>query len=221
MLRVPPVAIGFFAEPPEGIEHFGDGPAPSGCTFWQLAQQGQTFYTLPDDHLCAVGTYTHSLTPPASAPMGLQDTVEFMVKNEYLKEEEVPSIPTLATPLQVVAYAPADAAAFEPDVVVVAIDPGRAMILFEAALRAGAGDPATTILGRPGCGVVPQAANSGRSALSFGCIGNRTYTGLPDSEFYLAIPGDKWEAVAAAVDEITGANAAMEGYYRSTLTGDE
>ncbi len=144
-----------------------------------------------------------------------------MVKNEYLKEDDVPAIPTLDASPQVVAYAPADAAAFEPDVVIIAVEPAKAMILFEASLRADAGDAASTILGRPGCGVVPQAMNSARSALSFGCMGNRTYAGLPDSEMYLAAPGDKWEAVAGAVEEITGANAAMESYYRSTLIAEE
>ncbi len=219
-LRVPPVAIGFFADPPAGVEHYSDEPVPAGCTFWQLAQQGLTFYTLPEDHLCAVGSYTHSLTPSGVAPIDLQNTVQFMVENDYLREEEVPAIPTLDRAPEVVAYAPADAAVFEPSVVVVAVEPGRAMVLFEAALRAGAGDPATTILGRPGCGVIPQAANSGRAALSFGCIGNRTYTGLPDNELYLAIPGDKWEAVAGAVEEITSANASMESYYRGTLVAE-
>lgn len=217
MLRVPPIAIGLFAEPPEGVPPYEDGPAPSGCTFWQLAQQGLTFYTVPTDHLCAVGSYTHSLSPSAAAPIDLQGTVRFMVESDYLREEEVASIPTLGTTPQVVAYAPADSGAFEPSVVVVAADPGRAMVLFEAALRAGAGDPATTILGRPGCAIVPKAVNGGRAALSFGCIGNRTYTGLPDSELYLAIPGDQWEAVANAVEEITSANASMESYYKGTL----
>jgi uncharacterized protein (DUF169 family) len=217
MLRVPPVAIGLFADPPAGVEHYTNGPVPAGCTFWQLAQQGLTFYTLPADHLCAVGSYTHSLAASTAAPMDLPSTVQFMIESEYLKEEEISSIPTLEKAPELVAYGPADAATFEPSVVVVAAEPGHAMVLFEASLRAGAGDPATTILGRPGCGVVPQTVNSGRSALSFGCIGNRTYTGLPDSELYLAIPGDQWEAVAGAVDEITGANTSMESYYQSTL----
>jgi uncharacterized protein (DUF169 family) len=217
MLRVPPVAIGFFVEPPEGVAHYRDRAVPSGCTFWLLAQQGLTFYTLPEDHLCAVGSYTHNLTPSVAASIDLQNTVQFMAENDYLKEEEVTSIPTLDRSPEVVAYAPADAAMFEPSVVIVAVEPARAMVLFEAAWRAGAGDPATTILGRPSCGVIPQAANSDRAAVSFGCIGNRTYTGLLDNELYLAIPGEKWEAVADSVEEITRANSSMESYYNATL----
>ncbi len=217
MLRVPPVAIGLFSEPPAGVSRYADEPAPSGCTFWQRAQEGLVFYTLPEDHLCAVGSHTHNMAPSASAPVDLQGTIELMVENRYIEEEEVPAIPTLNDSPRVVAYGPADASAFEADVVIVAAEPSRAMLLFEAALRAGAGDPAATILGRPGCAVVPQAVNSGRAALSFGCMGNRTYTGLLDSELYLAIPGGKWAAVAASLEEIMNANASMAAYYKQTL----
>jgi uncharacterized protein (DUF169 family) len=219
-LRVPPIAIGLFSEPPPGVERYADEAVPSGCSFWAQAQSGLTFYTLPEDHLCAVGSYTHNMTPAAAAPLDLQDTVEFMVEQRYLEADDVPAIPTLSSSPSVVAYGPVDARAFEPDVVLVAAEPGRAMLLFEAAVRAGAGDPAATILGRPGCGAVPQAVNSGRAALSFGCIGNRTYTGLPDSELYLSVPGASWDAVAAAAEEIVGANASMEAYYQQTLLAD-
>lgn len=217
MLRVPPVAIGLFSEPPPGVNRYADEAVPSGCSFWALAQSGLTFYTLPEDHLCAVGSYTHSIPPAAAAPLDLEDTVGFMVEQRYLEPDDVPAIPTLSNAPNVVAYGPVDARAFEPDVVIVSAEPGRAMLLFEAAVRAGAGDPAATILGRPGCAAVPQAVNSGRAALSFGCIGNRTYTGLPDSELYLSVPGEHWDGVASAVEEIVRANSSMEDYYRSTL----
>ena len=29
---------------PAGVEHYGDGQAPSGCSFWQRAQEGHVFY---------------------------------------------------------------------------------------------------------------------------------------------------------------------------------
>ena len=216
-LRVPPIGIGFFSEPPAGVEHYDDGLAPSGCTFWQRAQEGHVFYATAQDQSCAVGLYTHNLTPPEAAASDLEDTIGLMVENRYIETDDVAGIPTLDRTPQVVAYGPADSGAFTPDVVIVAAEPARAMLLFEAAIRAGAGDPAATILPRPGCAVVPQAANSDRASLSFGCIGNRTYTGLPDSELYVAIPGDRWEAVASAVEEIVNANASMESHYRRTL----
>jgi len=219
-LRVPPIAIGTFAEPPPGVEPYAGDSVPSGCSFWAIAQSGLTFYTVPEDHLCAVGSYTHSLTPSPAAPLGLQDTVEFMVANRYIEGRDVPTIPTLSESPNVVAYGPVDERAFEPDVVMVSAEPSRAMLLMEASVRAGAGDPAATLMGRPSCGIVPQSANTGRSAFSLGCIGNRTYTGLTDAEMYMSVPGESWDAVASAVEEIVGANAAMGAYHRQTLLAD-
>ncbi len=95
-------------------------------------------------------------------------------------------------------------------------------MIYEAALRSGAGDALTNTLGRPGCAVLPLAINTGVAALSFGCKGNRTFTGLPDNEMYQAIPGDKWETVLAAVSDIIAANTKMERYYldhRTSLAG--
>ena len=57
-LRVPPIGIGFFSEPPAGVEHYGDGQAPAGCSFWQRAQEGHVFYATAEDQGCAVGLYT-------------------------------------------------------------------------------------------------------------------------------------------------------------------
>ena len=42
---------------------------------------------------------------------------------------------------------------------------------------------------------------------------NRTFTGLPFEEIYVAIPGDKWEAVLEKLTEAHEANATMERYY--------
>ena len=62
------------------------------------------------------------------------------------------------------------------------------MLVAEAAQAAGvAGDGAT--LGRPTCAVLPQAIATAKTASSFGCIGNRVYTGAHDDEGYFAIPG--------------------------------
>lgn len=187
--------------------------------FWQKAWDGQAFYTLPEDHYnCAVGAYTHGLSLPAERAHELEDTVGLMVQNHYLEMAEVPGIPTLEAGDKVVAYAPAAVGAFEPTVVLVAAKPSQAMLLYEAALKAGTGNALLNVLGRPGCAVVPLALNGQSSALSFGCMGNRTFTGLPDEELYVAIPGDKWGAVVQQLRETTlGANKAMGAYYRSKL----
>jgi len=211
-----PVAIGFLDAAPAGMETWGGGPVAAGCAFWRTAMNGRSFYTEPSDHYqCAVGAYTHAIAIPAGQGAVLQDTIGFMVGNGYLQLAEIPSIPKLAATPKFVAYAPASKATFPADVIVLAARPAAAMLIYEAALRAGAGDPLMGAIGRPACAVLPLTMQSGKAALSFGCKGNRTFTGLPDEELYLAIPAAKWDAVVAVAEEITNANAAMEAHYKA------
>jgi uncharacterized protein (DUF169 family) len=160
-----------------------------------------------------VGAYTHGITIPA-----LNDTVGFMVSSGYLRIEEVPSIPVLPRAPSFVAYAPMTdgqaSAKFPVDLIVIAARPAAAMLIYEAALRGGAGDAVTQALGRPACAVLPLSFESGMAAVSFGCKGNRTFTGLPDDELYLAIPAAKWDALVAAAREIVAANGVMGAHYK-------
>jgi uncharacterized protein (DUF169 family) len=216
-LRRSPIAVAFLDSPPAGLAKW-TGAAPAGCAFWRAAMDGRAFYTVAADHYnCAVGSYTHALALPADRGAVLEDTIGFMVGNGYVQIAEVPSIPVLPKSPAVIAYAPVDQAPFDPAVILIAAKPYAAMIIYEAALRAGAGDALTHALGRPGCAVLPLSLNSGAAALSFGCKGNRTFTGLPDDELYVAIPGSKWRDVENALDSILNANAAMETYYRQKL----
>jgi hypothetical protein len=65
------------------------GPVPFGCTFWQKAQQGYIFYTVPSDHYnCPVGAYTHNIALPAERAGELNDTLEFMGANNYVAMKE-------------------------------------------------------------------------------------------------------------------------------------
>jgi uncharacterized protein (DUF169 family) len=209
-----PIAIGFFDELPEGLEPWDSGAVPAGCAFWREAMDGRTFYTVPADHQnCAVGSWTHNIPIP---PDALNSTVGFMVASGYIQMSEVPMIPVLPRSPRYVAYGPAEEGRFRADVVVIAAKPAAMMLLYEAALRCWAGNMLTPALGRPGCAVLPMSINSGAAALSFGCKGNRTFTGLPDEEMYLAIPGTKWDAVVETLQGIADANATMGAHY-STL----
>lgn len=211
-----PVAIGFFDDDaPAGVQQWTGGAVPAGCAFWREAWEGRTFYTVPADHYnCAVGSYTHNIPQPVERETALNDTIGFMISSGYLQMSEVPMIPVLPKTPKYVAYGPAEERRFRADVVVIAATPAAMMMIYEAALRAGVGNLATPALGRPGCAVLPMAINSGSSALSFGCKGNRTFTGLPAQELYLAIPGTKWDAVADTLRVIANANATMEAHYK-------
>lgn len=210
----PPIAIGFFDSPPPGVPRWEGGPVAAGCMFWEKAMGGHTFYTVPSDHYnCAVGSYTHRIALPAERAHELNDTIVFMAEKNYLVPAEVPGIPTLAKSPGAVVYGPIEGARFHADVVLIAAKPVHAMLIYEAAIKAGASSAVTNALGRPACAVLPLTTTSSQTSISLGCRGNRTFTGLPDEEIYVAIPGDKWEAVLEKLTVAHEANAAMERYY--------
>lgn len=214
-LDSPPVGVAFLDAPPAGVAEWDGGAAPAGCAFWKQAMSGRTFYTVQSaHHNCAVGSYTHRIPMPDDRAQELEKTIGFMVSSGYLRMEEVPGIPTLPRTPAVVAYGPAEpAASFKPDVVIVAANPGQAMMLYEAALRAGVGQALTNVLGRPGCASLPLAVQSGTAAMSFGCKGNRTFTGISDQQMYFVVPGPAWPKLAAELEGVLSANRAMASHY--------
>jgi uncharacterized protein (DUF169 family) len=213
-----PVAIAFLDAPPHGLKAHNQGAQPASCSFWKLAQEGEGFYTGQAEHYgCAVGSHTHSIPLPEARAGELKDTIGFMVKAGYVREAEIPLISTLPRSPKFIAYAPVARAKFVPDVVVVAAPPAQAMLLYEAALRADACGLAADVLGRPACAVLAYTVKGGKAALSFGCKGNRTFTGLGDDEMYVTIPGAKWADVTAALQAITAANAKMAVHYEAKL----
>jgi uncharacterized protein (DUF169 family) len=205
-----PVSVSFVDEKPEGVEPFS-GTQPSGCSFWRLASAGWVFYTVPSDHFnCAVGAYTHNVSLSAEREQELNQTLQLMFGVGYVLPEEIPGIPRLAKTPAAVVYAPLGDAPVQPSVVLFACRPGAAMLLNEAAMRAGSGGTLPP-LGRPTCMALPAALDRG-TVSSLGCIGNRVYTGLGDDELYVAVPGADLEKVAAALDIIVSANQALEQY---------
>jgi uncharacterized protein (DUF169 family) len=208
-----PVAIAFGESAPAGVAPL-DGTQPSGCSFWRLASAGKTFYTVPSDHYnCPIGSYTHNIALPKEREPELMNTLSLMVNAGYLKMHEVPGIPRLPKTPAITIYAPLGVTPVDPDAVLVSGTPGRLMLLHEAATRA-LDDRAMPVplLGRPTCMAIPAALSSG-IASSFGCIGNRIYTGISDEEFYTVIAGKHLAAILAELDTIASANAALSEYH--------
>jgi len=205
-----PVAVAHLDAPPAGIERF-EGSEPSSCSFWRLAAAGKVFYTLPENHFnCAVGAYTHNIALSKEREKETEQILKVMFDLGYVKPEEVPQIPRLAKAPTALVYAPLGAAPVAPDVVLFACKPSAAMLLNEAANRAGvaSGSPA---LGRPTCMALPASLQHG-AILSLGCIGNRVYTGLSEDEMYFVVRGKDLPAVAEALKTITTANSALQQY---------
>lgn len=207
-----PVAVAFPPAPPSGVAKY-EGSQPSGCSFWRLASEGRTFYTVADHHYnCPIGAYTHNIALPPARAHELEETLGLMASIGYLRMAEVPAIPRLADPPAVVVYAPLGATPVDPDVVLFWGPPGRIMLLQEAALRASVSASLQT-LARPTCMVLPAALSHGTVA-STGCVGNRVYTELDDTELYVAVPGRDLARVAGEASLIRSANAALLDYHR-------
>jgi uncharacterized protein (DUF169 family) len=211
-LRRRPVAIAVRDTLPPGVPKF-TGTMPSGCSFWRLALEGRTFYTVPSDHYnCAIGSYTHNIPLPPERAEELEDTLRFMIGIGYVRMEEVPGIPRLpSTPVAIV-YAPLGETPVDPDVVLFLGPAGSVMLLQEAAIRAGVAAQLNT-LGRPTCMAVPAAMALGM-VVSTGCVGNRVYTGAEEGELYAAIPGKDLARVAQETETISSANAKLLQYHK-------
>ena len=205
-----PVAIAFLETAPAGVQKF-EGSEPSGCSFWRLAAGGKVFYTVPENHFnCAVGAYTHNIALSPEREKETEQTLKMMFDLGYVTPEEVPQIPRLAKTPAAIVYAPLGEIPVAPDVVLFACKPSAAMLLNEAASRAGVASGAPA-LGRPTCMALPASLQHG-AILSLGCIGNRVYTGLGEDEMYIVLRGKDLRAVADALDVITSANSALHEY---------
>jgi uncharacterized protein (DUF169 family) len=126
--------------------------------------------------------------------------------------EEIPGVFHLEQSPKVVIYAPLGDAPLPPSVVLVSGQPGRIMIVAEAATRAGAMS-ALPLLGRPTCMAIPASMANG-GVTSAGCIGNRIYTGLAEDELYLTLRGSDLERIAAEIETVESANQTLAQYHQ-------
>ncbi|HXY00440.1 MAG TPA: DUF169 domain-containing protein [Candidatus Limnocylindrales bacterium] len=205
-----PVAVTFLEAPPAGVRRF-EGTEPSGCSFWRLAAEGQSFYTVPGNHFnCAVGAYTHNIPLSPERQKETEQTLKMMFNLGYVQPEEVPEIPRLAKSPQAIRYSPLSDARTEPDLVLFAAKPAAAMLLQEAVNRAGVASGAP-VLGRPTCMALPASLQHG-AMISLGCIGNRVYTGLSDDELYVVLRGKDLPTVVEALKTIGMANTTLRDY---------
>jgi uncharacterized protein (DUF169 family) len=207
-----PVAVRFLDQPPQAVGRF-EGNVPSGCTFWRLASEGRSFYTVPSDHYnCPIGSHTHNIRLPKDRAEELQQTLSLMADIGYIRMEEVAQIPQLRRTPEAVLYTPLADTSEEPDVVVFAGRPKSLMLLQEAAVRAGGPGP-VTVMGRPTCMALPAAMDQGL-VMSFGCIGNRIYTEAGEDELYLVVPGRDIGPLTEEAVTIASANTKLAAYHR-------
>jgi uncharacterized protein (DUF169 family) len=218
-LPVPPVAISFRPNPPAGVAHVG-ASQPASCGYWKLAQEGQVFFTEANDHVrCPVGAHTHGVPLTPEQGKELEGLIGTMVHLQYLDPAEVPNIPHRPKQPQfgVVLYAPLGKEPVPADVVMVRGNAHQLMLLAEAAQKAGVAGSGPA-MGRPTCAVMPQAMQSNKTAASFGCVGNRVYTGAGENDAWFAIPGEALAKVEATLGTILNANRELEKFHKARAT---
>jgi uncharacterized protein (DUF169 family) len=218
-LAQPPIAVCLLDEMPPGVEAW-TGPAPAGCRFWQEAST-RVFATVPADHAnCAIGQYTHNLSMTPVSEKDLGDALRIFDSLSYVRQQDIPLIPVLQSQPKYVLYGPLTAVTAAPDVVLLFVKPGQTLILSEASWQVEGGMPPA--MGRPACAVVPQAANSARSALSLGCCGARAYLDvLTDDVALYALPGPGLEALAERIAALASANGTLTKFHQLRRTDIE
>lgn len=211
-LTQPPVAICLADTVPEGVAEWS-GHSPAGCRFWQEATT-RTFATSAADHeRCSIGQYTHGLEMSPAAGEDLGDALKVFADLTYVRPEDLAAIPVLAAKAKHVIYGPLASAPAVPDVVLLFVRADQTLILSEASQQLEGGLPPA--MGRPACAVVPQARNSGRSALSLGCCGARAYLDvLTDDVALYAVPGATVGAFAERVAALSQANAILTQFHQ-------
>jgi uncharacterized protein (DUF169 family) len=211
-LSQPPVAVCLTGELPPGVEAWS-GHSPAGCQFWQTAAS-RVFATVSSDHdLCSIGQYTHNLDMTPAAGKDLGDALKVFAELGYVREQDVAQIPVLQSKPKYVIYGPLADIPVQPDVVLLFVRADQTLILSEASQQLENGMPPA--MGRPACAIIPQAKNTGRSALSLGCCGARAYLDvLTDDVALYAIPGASIESFAERIAALANANGILSKFHQ-------
>jgi uncharacterized protein (DUF169 family) len=211
-LTQPPIAVSMTDSVPAGVESWS-GRSPAGCRFWQEAAN-RVFATSAGDHdLCSIGMHTHNLEMTPAAAKDLGDALKVFAQLSYVRDEDVAAIPVLASKPKHVIYGPLAEIPVDPDVVLLFVRADQTLILSEASQQLEGGAPPA--MGRPACAVIPQARNTGRTALSLGCCGARAYLDvLTDDVALYAVPGAILSAFAERVAALAEANGILTKFHQ-------
>jgi uncharacterized protein (DUF169 family) len=207
-----PIAISFLPDPPTGVPHFS-GIVPSACAFWRSAEE-RMFYAKAEDHYpCPVGAMTMGFELPAERKKEAEKLFAEMLRLQYLTEKEFPEIPSVRKPHAVGVYGPLAEFSFSPDVLLMILFPGQAMILSEATGASAWTGPALTLLGRPTCGAIPRVLEGKVPVTSSACIGARIYADLREEELVMVVPGDQLDELSDKLQGALEANRSLSEYH--------
>lgn len=194
-----PIQITYLDAAPPGVpEH--PGGAPSVCTFFSEGTRQPFYAGLPAHEACEIGAFVLGVEPKAELGQRLMGTVAMMHQEGYLRPGEETRIPRNPVPPRFVAYGPLGSLPVVPGTVLMFGSAKAAMLAMEAA------PGPVPVNGRPMCAVVPTLNAGAPVAVSTGCIGSRTYTGLADGEMIIGVRGDHLAEFVRSLSKIRGAN---------------
>lgn len=213
-LDLPPVALAFADSPPDGVATF-DGVVPSACRFWREAEKAVFFAPAADHFNCPIGAMVMGFDLPEPISQELMGLVGKMTECGYIGGDEPGHIPSTGKRAGGILYGPLADFPTAPDVVLLWLEPAQAMLWSETVGGAAWDtEKPLTVFGRPGCAAIPTAIGKDNTALSFGCIGMRTFTGIGPERMLAVVPGSRLEATAETISGTTAINASMEAFYK-------
>ncbi|MGH2776542.1 MAG: DUF169 domain-containing protein [Actinomycetota bacterium] len=217
-LDVPPLAITFSDEAPDGVSTFDEpmsepaedgrrGRVSASCVFWMRGAE-RTFTTVPEDHgNCSIGRMTHGFAK-LSDVAGNSD-VAALFESGWVGMDDVPKIPVVARSYGHVTYGPLPETPVDPDIVFLRLTPKQLMILNDAV-------PEMSLEGKPQCHIIAMAKEHKVVAASIGCMLSRVRTEMGSHEMSCAIPGSSVQDVlgrlrrAESIDNTVATYAARD-----------
>ena len=221
-LDIPPVAMAFVEDPPQGIELMEE-EVPSFCTFWRMAEK-KVFYAPANRHYnCPIGAMILGIEMPKEVQEQLGGLVKKMCECSYLSEEEPANIPTLSQKLSGVVYGPLKDFPMDPQLILMWLKPSQAMIYNEVlGCCKWSGSMESMALGRPARAVIPSTLNNSSSGMSLGCTGMRTFTEVSDEQILITLNGKEIDSFLTNLATTVSANKEMEEFYlehKKNITG--
>ncbi len=211
-LSTVPVAVTFSDDPPAGVAEPPTTVA-AGCEFWELGASDALVTRAVHHQFCSIGIHTHNLAdaPPRQGEE-LTATLAAMQGLDYVRPEEIQSLPVMQSAQPFVVYAPLAECDGEPSAVLLFVHAAQGLVITEAVARVDGGIPA--VLGRPACALIPYVVNSARSASSLGCCGARAYLDvLDDGTTIWALHGGNLGAYTEAIETLAGANDTLRRFH--------
>jgi uncharacterized protein (DUF169 family) len=217
-LAIPPVALARVRSIPPGIPVF-QGVSPSACGFWRHAENG-LFAASAGEHMnCPIGAMTMGFELTLDAKEKLGGGLALMTEVGYIDPREAEHLPTLPPSNDPLLYGPLADFPIEPQLVLLWLTPRQAMLLREATGDVRwKSDVSSSLFGRPACAALPVAERDGNVALSFGCNGMRTFTGIDPSQMLAAVSGRLLGTLSADLARAHNAQCSMQQFYDQQRT---